>query len=322
MFSIVRGAAAGLIAGASLAAAAQPFPARPVHLISQFPPGGQTDVVARLLAPKLMESTGQPFVVENKVGAAGIIGADYVAKAPADGYTVLVGNNSLVTNAAGIPRQLPFDVERDFAPVAMVASVALALAVHPSVEARSVKELVELVRTRPGNWAYSSCGDVTPMHLTAEQFKQYTRLDILHVPFKGCGPAIAAGVGGHVKILFNNISGLVAQAQGGNLRVLAVASAKRSAVAPDIPTIAEAGYEGFESSIWIGFLVPAKTPRAVVQKLSAELTKAAALPDIREKLRAQLMDHHSMGPEEFSALIRADIAKWSKVVREANIETK
>lgn len=322
MFSIVRGVAAGVIAGASLAVAAQTFPAKPVHLISQFPPGGQTDVVARLLAPKLQESTGQPFIVENKVGAAGIIGADYVAKAPADGYTVLVANNSLVTNAAGIPRKLPFDVQRDFAPVAMVASVALALAVHPSVEAQSVKELVELIRMRPGKWAYSSCGDVTPMHLTAEQFKQHTKLDILHVPFKGCGPAIAAGIGGHVKILFNNISGLVAQAQGGNLRVLAVASAKRSAVAPNIPTIAEAGYEGFESSIWIGFLVPAKTPRAIVQKLSTELNKAAALPDTREKLRAQLMDHHSMGPEEFSALIRSDIAKWSRVVREANIETK
>jgi tripartite-type tricarboxylate transporter receptor subunit TctC len=319
MLSIVRGAAACLVAGASLAAMAQSFPARPVYLISQFPPGGQTDVVARLLAPKLIESTGQPFVVENKVGAAGLIGADYVAKSAADGYTVLVGNNSLVSNAAGIPKKMPFDLLKDFAPVTMVASVALALAVHPSVEASSVKELVELVRRQPGKWAYSSCGNVTPMHLTAELFKQQAKLDLLHVPYKGCGPAIAAGVGGHVKILFNNVAGLVAQAQGGKLRVLAVASARRSPGAPDIPTIAESGYEGFESSIWIGFLVPAKTPRAVVQKLNAELNKAASHPDVREKLRAQLMDYHSTTPEEFAALIRSDVAKWSEVVRAANI---
>lgn len=318
MFSIVRSVAAGLIAGASMAALAQPFPARPVRLISQAPPGGGTDLVARHLAPKLTESTGQPFVVENKAGSGGNIGADYVAKAPTDGYTVLVANNMLVINAA-MPQQLPFDVLRDFAPVAMVASVAVALAVHPSVEARSVKELVDLVRSQPGKWTYSSCGNGTPMHLTAELFKQYAKLAMAHAPYKGCGPAIADGVGGHVPVLFNNISSLVAQAKGGKLRVLAVASAKRSVLEPSIPTIAEAGYEGFESSVWIGFMVPAATPREIVQKLNAELNKAANLPDIREKMRAQLFDHHSTTPEEFAALVRSDFAKWSKVIRAANI---
>ncbi|HEX7053722.1 MAG TPA: tripartite tricarboxylate transporter substrate binding protein [Burkholderiales bacterium] len=321
MFWTVRGVAAGLMAGVSIAALAQPFPARPVYLISQFPPGGQTDVIARLLAPKLAESTGQPFVVENRVGAAGIIGADYVAKSPADGYTVLVGNNSLVTNTV-MRHDLPFDLMKDLVPVAMVASVPLALAVHPSVQARSVKELVALIRSRPGKWAYSSCGASTPMHLTGELFKQYTKLDILHVPYKGCGPAIRDGVGGQVPILFNNFSGLMAQDKGGKLRVLAVASAKRSTVEPGIPTIAEAGYEGFEASIWIGFLVPAGTPREIVQKLNTELNKAARLPRIREQLRTQLMEYHSMTPNEFSALIRSDIAKWSKVVRDAHLKAK
>lgn len=318
MNPIIRGIVAGFISSASIVALAQSFPTKTVRLVSQFPPGGGTDVVARLLAPKLSESTGQVFVVENKAGAAGNIGAEYVGKAPADGYTVLVGNNALVTNAA-MPQQLPFDVLRDFAPVAMVASVALALAVHPSVEAKSVNELVELVRSRPGKWTYSSCGNATPMHLTAELFKQVTKLDMAHVPYKGCGPAIADGVGGHVPVLFNNISGLVAQAKGGKLRVLAIASAKRSAVEPSIPTIAEAGYEGFESSIWIGFLLPAGTSREIVQRLNAELNKAANLPDIRESMRAQLLDHHSTTPEEFAAQIRSDIAKWSKVIRAANI---
>jgi tripartite-type tricarboxylate transporter receptor subunit TctC len=325
LFPIVRGMVSCLMAGASLAALAQPalaqpFPARPVQLVSQFPPGGQTDVIARLLAPRLAESTGQTFVVENKAGAAGLIGADYVVKAPADGYTVLVGNNSLVTNAV-TRQQMPFDPVKDLAPVAMVASVALALAVHPSVEARSVRELVDLVRSSPGRkWSYSSCGNDTPMHLTAELFKQVTRIDMEHVPYKGCGPAIADGVGGHVRVLFNNVAGLVAQEKGGKLRVLAVTSAKRSALEPSIPTIAEAGYEGFEASIWIGFLVPAATPREIVQKLHAELTKAANLPDVREKLRAQLMEHHSTTPEQFAELIRSDLAKWSKVVREAKLK--
>jgi tripartite-type tricarboxylate transporter receptor subunit TctC len=302
---------------AGLAVQAQSFPAKPVRLISQFPPGGGTDVIARLLAPKLTESTGQPFVVENKPGAAGNIAAEYVARAPADGYTLLVANNTLVINAA-MPQQLPFDVVKDFTPIALIVSLPVALAVHPSVQAKTVKELVDLVHSMPAKWNYSSCGSGTAMHLAGELFKQYAKLDMTHVPFKGCGPAIADGVGGHVPVLFNNISGLTAQAKGGRLRILALASANRSSVETSIPTMAEAGYP-VEASVWIGFLAPAGTPPEVVEKLSAELIKAANAPGVRETMRSQLFDYRPLKLEQFAALIRSDVARWSKVIRDGNI---
>ncbi len=300
-------------------AAAQSWPTRPVRLVSQFPPGGGTDIIARQLAPKLAEAFGQQFIVENRAGAAGNIAAEFVAKSPPDGYVILVANNTLVIQAA-MPQKLPFDVVRDFAPIAVVASTPVALAVHPSMPVKSVKDLIALAKAQPGKIAYSSCGTGTAMHLAGELFKQLAKVDITHVPYKGCGPAIVDGIAGHVPVLFNTITNTTPQAKGGRLRILAVASGSRSPVDASIPTIAEAGLKGFDADIWIGFMAPAGTPRDVVNRLNAEFNRIVKAPDVSEKMKAQLFDLRSSTPESFAELIKSDIAKWGKVVRDAGIK--
>lgn len=307
-----------LVALGAVGASAQPFPNKPVRLISLAPPGGGLDIVSRLLAPKLTEAMGQTFIVENKPGASGTIAAEYVARSPADGHTILAATNILVTNAA-MPQKLPFDVIADFEPIAMVASIAVALAVNPSIKTNSVQGLIELVRSQPGKWSYSSCGTGTAMHLAGELFKQFTKLDMTHVPYKGCGPALADGVAGHVPVLFNNLAGELTLAKAGKLRILAVAMPTRSLLDPSIPSFAEAGLSGFDASIWIGFLAPTGTPRDILQKLNAEFTKAANEPDTRDKLRTQFIDHRSTSRDQFREIIRTDIARWSAVIKEANI---
>lgn len=309
--------------GMSLAMASgawpQAYPVKPVKLISPFPPGGGSDVVARILSPKLAESMGQQIVVENRTGAAGNVGAAFVANAPADGYTLLVANNTVVTNPA--VAKAPFDVVKDFAPVALVGSTAVALAVHPAFPARTVDDLVRMARDNPGKYSYSSCGNGTAMHLAGELFKRLANVDIVHVAYRGCGPAIADGVGGQVPILFNTITNTSPQAKGGKLRILALASPTRSPVDRALPVIAEsAGFEGFDADIWFGILAPAATPRAVVQKLHGEFNKALASPDVRERLAAQLFAIQTAAPEQFGELIRRDLARWSKLVKEAGIK--
>lgn len=314
---------AGLIAGIALVASSaawpQAYPSRPVKLISPFPPGGGSDVVARILSPKLAEATGQQFVVENRTGAAGNVGADFVAKSPPDGYTLLVANNTVVTNPS--VAKTPFDVVKDFAPVALIGSTAVALAVHPAFPAKSVDELVKLARESPGKYSYSSCGNGTAMHLAGELFKLLAKVDIVHVAYRGCGPAIADGIGGQVPILFNTITNTTPQARGGKLRVLALASPTRSPVDRSLPVIAEsAGFEGFDADIWFGLLAPAGTPADVVQKLNAEVNRALASGDVQGRLTAQLFAIQTATPGQFGELIRRDLARWSKLVKEANIK--
>ena len=303
---------------AASCAVAQTWPSRPVRLISQFPPGGGTDILARQVAPRLAETFKQQFVVENRAGAAGNIAAEFVAKSVPDGHTILVANNTLVINAA-LPQKLPFDVIRDFAPVAVIASTPVALAVHPSLPAKSVEELLRLARARPGSLSYSSCGTGTAMHLAGELLKQLAKVEITHVPYKGCGPAIVDGIAGQVPVLFNTITNTAPHARGGKLRVLAIASATRSPVDKSIPTIAEAGLKDFDADIWFGFLAPAATPPDIVTRLSAELNRIVNQPDMRERLTAQLFDIRTLTPEQSSELIRTDIAKWGKVIRFADI---
>ncbi len=300
-------------------AAAQSWPAKPVRLISQFPPGGGTDLIARNLIPRLIESLGQQFILEHRPGAAGNIAADFVAKSAADGYIILIANNTLVIQAA-MPQKLSFDVIRDFAPIAVVASTPVALAVHPSMPVKSVKDLIALARSQPGKIAYSSCGTGTAMHLAGELFKQLAKIDMTHVPYKGCGPAIVDGIAGHLPVLFNTITNTTPQAKGGRLRVVALASATRSPVDKNLPTIAEAGLTGFDADIWFGFMAPAGTPREIVMRMNAELNRIVRLPDIVERLSSQLFEIRTSTPEAFSELIRTDIVKWSKVVRDANIK--
>ena len=304
---------------ASTAALGQAFPNHPVKLISPFPPGGGSDVVARILAPKLLEATGQQFVVENRTGAAGNVGADYVAKSPPDGYTLLVANNTVVTNPA--VAKSPFDVVKDFTPVALIGSTAVALAVHPAFPAKSVDELVKLARENPGKYSYSSCGNGTAMHLAGELFKQLAKVDIVHIAYRGCGPAIVDGVGGQVPILFNTITNTAPQAKGGKLRILALASPTRSPVDKALPVIAEsAGFEGFDADIWFGILAPAGTPPDVVQKLNAEIGRALGSQEVQDRLAAQLFAIQTATPAAFGDLIKRDLARWSKLVKEAGIK--
>jgi len=301
------------------AVGAQGWPAKPVRLISQFPPGGGTDLIARNLIPKLSEAFGQNFILEHKPGAAGNIAADHVAKSGADGYTILIANNTIVIQAA-LPQQLSFDVVKDFTPIAIIASTPVALAVHPSQPVTSVQELISLARAQPGKLAYSSCGTGTAMHLAGELFKQLARIDMTHVPYKGCGPAIVDGISGQVPILFNTITNTNPQAKGGRLRIVAIASATRSPVDRNLPTIAEAGLTGFDADIWFGFMGPANLPRDIAVRLNSELNRIVKLPDVSARLADQLFDVRAGTPGEFGALIKADIEKWAKVVRDGNIK--
>ncbi len=309
-------AAALLCAGA---AGAQTFPAKPVRFISQFPPGGGTDLIAQNIRSRLTESWGQTMVVEHKAGAAGNIAAEYVAKAAPDGYTVLIANNTISINAA-MPQKLAYELTRDLLPVAVIAATPVVLAVHPSVAAASVPEFIVLARSQPGKLSYSSCGNGTAMHLAGELLKQMAKIDMVHIPYKGCGPAIVDGLGGQVPILFNTLSNTMPQARAGKLRVLGLASSTRSPVDAALPTIAEGGLPGFDADIWFGFMVPAGTPREIINRLNADLNRVVSLPEVRERLQAQFFSVRTSTPEEFAALIRSDIAKWGKLIRDANIK--
>lgn len=301
------------------AAQAQSWPAKPVRLISQFPPGGGTDLIARNLIPRLTETFGQSFILEHRPGAAGNIAAEFVAKSPPDGHVILIANNTIVIQAA-MPQKLPFDVIRDFTPIAVVAATPVALAVHPAQPIKSVRDLIAQAKAQPGRLAYSSCGTGTAMHLAGELFKQLAQIDLIHVPYKGCGPAVIDGISGQVPILFNTITNTNPQAKTGRLRIVAIASATRSPVDANLPTIAEAGLKDFDADIWFGFMGPAGLPRELVTRLNAELNKALKQPDIAERLNGQLFDVRGGTPEEFAALVKADIAKWSKVVRDGDIK--
>ena len=299
-------------------AAAQGWPAKPVRLVSQFPPGGGTDLIARNLIPGLSEAFGQNFILEHKPGAAGNIAADHVARSAADGYTILIANNTIVIQAA-LPQRLSFDVVKDFTSIGIVASTPVALAVHPSQPVKSVQDLIAYARAQPGKLAYSSCGTGTAMHLAGELFKQLAKIDLTHVPYKGCGPAIVDGISGQVPILFNTITNTNPQAKAGRLRIVAIASATRSPVDKNLPTIAEAGLSGFDADIWFGFMGPAHLPRDIVARLNSELNRIVKLPEVSARLADQLFDVRSGSPEAFGALVKADIAKWTTVVRDGNI---
>jgi tripartite-type tricarboxylate transporter receptor subunit TctC len=294
------------------------FPSKPIRIVVPYPPGGGADVVARFIAPKMAESLGQPVVVENRPGAAGNIGADQVAKSAPDGYTLLLHTSTVAMSPA--LGKLPYDLLRDLAPVAHVAETAMVIAVHPSVPARGLPELIELARKSPGKLAYSTCGNASPMHLAGELLKMQTGIDLVHVPYKGCAPALADVLGGQVAIAFNTISNTVAQEKGGKLRILAVASRERSQQFPSLPTVAEAGIAGYEAAIWFGMFAPAGTPREVISKINAEANRAAATPEVRERLAAQYYDLRGGSAEQFGEFVRNEVARWSKVIRDASIK--
>jgi len=320
MKGIALGLAALLVAGASFAQTSA-YPDRPVKMIAPFAPGGPVDAVARVLAPKLSEGFGQQFYVENHPGGSGNIGTALAAKAPADGYTILVISSTLVVNPS-LFAKLGFDTTTDLAPISLVGVSPQVLLVHPSVPAVSVKELVAWVKASPGQYSYAHAGLGTPGYLAGEMLKQAFGLDLVAVSFNGGGPAITSTIGGHTPILYTSISTAAGHIKQGTVRALAVTSAQRSPVLPDVPTLAEAGAPGQESDIILGVLVPTGTPHDVVDRLHREIVRIVALPDVRARLSALGFEPIASTPEEFADRIRWEIDKWAKVIRAANIRAQ
>jgi tripartite-type tricarboxylate transporter receptor subunit TctC len=292
---------------------AQTYPQKPVRLVVPFSPGAGTDTLSRILAQKMGEGLGQPIVVDNRPGAGGTIGTEIVAKAAADGYTMLFAPAAHAINPS-IYRKLGYDTERDLTPVSVCASLPVVLAVEASVPAKSVKELVALAKASPGKLTMASAGNGTVFHLTGELFKGAAGVDLVHVPFKGGAPAIAALVGAQVNLTFETSLTVAPHVKSGKLRALAVASQSRIAVLPEVPTLAEAGYPGILSENWYGMYVPAGTSREIIMRLYGELAKALADADTRQRLAAQGAEVRHNTPEQSAAFVRAEMAKWAKVV--------
>ncbi len=301
---------------AALPVAAQ-YPAKPIRLVVPFPPGGATDIVARVVADKLTQAMGQPVSVENRPGAGGTIGSDLVAKATPDGYTLLMATTSTHAVAPALYAKLPYDALRDFTPVANVASSPLILVVSSSLPVSNVKELAAYAKANPGRLSYASSGNGTVNHLTGEMLKTAIGADLVHVPYKGSALAFPDVMEGRVPLMFDYAISMLPQIKTGKMRALAVTSLKRTATLPDIPTMDASGLPGFESILWLGLFAPPATPRDIVAKVNAEVAKLLQLADVRDKFAQQGADPVGGSPEQFAALIRADIAKWGKIVKDS-----
>lgn len=302
-------------------AGAQSYPARPIHWIVPFPPGGPTDLLARIVGQKLNEAWGQPVVVENKPGAAGNLGVDLAAKAPPDGHTLVVVPTGNITVNPTLFANLPYK-QSDLAPVTMLAIVENVLVVHPSLQAKSLAELVALARSKPGTVSFASPGAGSQAHLAGELIKLAAGVDMTHVPYRGIGPALNDLLGGHVSAMFSQMSSALPHIQSGALRALGSASAKRSAVLPDLPTVAEQGFPGFEATSWYALMVAAGTPAPVIAKLQAETARILRLPDVREKLAGLGAEPVGNSPEELAATIRTETARWAEVIRKQGIKAE
>jgi len=311
--TIPGGVAAALLALTAAGAAAQGYPAKPVRLIVPFPAGGGIDFVARALSPKLTEYTGQSFVVDNRSGASGTIGTEAVAKAAADGYTLLATFASHTQNAS-LYAKLGYDTVRDFAPITQIATVPTILVVNPSLPVKTVKELVVLAKKHPGEILYASIGNGAPPHLSAELFNSMAGIKMTHVPYKGAAPSMISLLAGETQLTFTTVLVALPHVKTARLRALGVASLKRAAVMPDVPTIDEAGVRGYESIAWYGLLAPAKTPPAIVEQLHRETVRALQSPDLRDSLKNQGAEPVGNSGEQFNTIIKDEIGKWRKLV--------
>jgi tripartite-type tricarboxylate transporter receptor subunit TctC len=301
--------------------AADTYPVQPMRLLVPNPPGGGSDAVARALGMKMTELLGQQVVVDNRAGAGGIIANETVARATPDGYTLLLAFIGPTVISPALMRT-PYDSVKDFAPVSLVAAGQYMLCVHPSVPAKTVPEFVKYAKSRSGKLNYASAGPGSPLHLAAELFKQRSGVDMVHVPYKGGGPAVAAALAGEVQVIFGSITGVIPQVKAGKLVGLGATGSTRSALAPDYPTIAEQGFPGFEMTSWYGVLLPAHTPQAVITKLHNAIVTALKAPDVIEQLRRQGLDTIGSTPETFGAHIKRELVKWEKVVREAGVKAE
>ncbi len=309
-----------LLLPAALPAAAQTYPTKPVRMVVPFPPGGPTDIVARLMAPKMAAALGQQVVVENRAGAGGMIATEQVAKAAPDGYTIIMGTIGGMAVAMSLNPNRGYDTLRDFAPITQSVAVTSILVTHPSVPAKNVRELLQLAKAAPGKLNYASSGNGTVTHLAGELLKLLGKVNIVHVPYKGGAPALTALVSGEVDMSYENSLIITPHIKSGRVKALAVTGAKRSALLPDLPTIAET-LPGYSASGWYGLFTPAATPKPVIARLNAEAVRALRAPDVVDKLSSQGAEPVASSPEEFTAFVRGEISKWAELVKAANMRT-
>ncbi len=296
------------------------YPSKPVTLVVPFTPGGSNDVIARVVGQRLSQIWQQPVVVDNKAGAAGSIGTDHVAKAPADGYKLLITNNNTMSINPVLLPNTPYAVSRDFAQVTQLGVVPVVLVVNANVKASTVKELIDLAKSAPDKLSYASSGSGSPQHLSAELFKSMTGTDIVHVPYKGAAPAITDLLAGQVEMQFGAINSLLPHIRTGKLRALAVGGTRRAGLLADVPTIAEAGLRGYDSEIWLGLAAPAGTPAAIIRRISTDVAKVLAEPAVKEKLAEQGIEAHPSTPQEMTRLVEKDTERWANVIKSAGIK--
>jgi tripartite-type tricarboxylate transporter receptor subunit TctC len=322
--TFLRWLAAGACASGLLQAvpaAAQAWPTRPVRIIVPFATGGPADVFARFLAQRLPDQLGQPFVVENRPGAGAVIGTDLVAKAPADGYTLLLMSNTHTVNETLVPNK-PYDLERDFVAVAPINYSDLVLVAHPSVAANNIRDVLKLAKERPGKLNYASSGTGTPYHMAGELFKSMSDTKIVHIPYKGSSGARTDVLGGQVDLMFDAVTTMTEQVKSGKVKAIATTGKKRSAVLPDVPTVDESGVPGYEATIWLGLLAPKGTPAAVVTRLNEAVSKIVSQPDVQQAWAKQGAVPLVMNAPAFDKYVRDDIQKWAKVIKSANIKAE
>ena len=312
-----RAACAALVIPAFVAgsAFAQQYPSKPLRLVVPQPPGGGNDTIARMISLKLAAAQKQQVAVDNRAGAGGLIGADIAAHSPADGYTLLLGNVATLAIIPNVQKKVPYDALKDFAPISLVASAPLLVVVHPSLPVTTVKQLVALAKAKPGQLNYASNGVGSSTHLATEMFKLMTRTDLVHVPYKGLGPATTDLLSGQVQLMFSSAVAMMPHAQAGRLRAIAMTGAKRSAAIPDIPTVAEAGVPDYESGSWYGILAPAGTPREIIELLNREIVAAVRSPDITDRLVAEAVIPVGSTPADFAAYIQKEYTRIGNVIR-------
>ncbi len=296
-----------------------PYPTKPVRIVVPFAPGGGVDLTARILAQRLTERVGQSFIVDNRTGASGIIGVEFVAKAAPDGYTLLVGSQTTQAVVPAMYGKLNYDTMRDFVGVTEIAVSPLVIVVHPSLPVKSVKELIALAKARPGQLTFGAASGGTP-HMAGELFRLQARVELLFVPYKGEGPAIADAMGGQISMVFSNLPVGLPQVQGGRLRGLAVTSARRVATAPDIPTAAESGLPGYEANTWFGLFAPAATPRDIINKLNTDAKGALSGADVKERMAGQGLFVVANTPEQFAEFLKIEVPRWAKIVKDAGVK--
>ena len=313
--SCLRPLAFAALAFSAGIAAAQDYPAKPIRLIIPFAPGGTNDVIGRLMAAKLSELLAQQVVPDNRTGAGGTVGFEQVVKAPADGYSLVIGNIATLAINPTLYPKLSYDPLRDLQPVTLIAKTPQLLVSHPSLPAKNVRQLIALAKAKPGELAYGSGGNGSGAHISGEMLKMLAKINLTHIPYKGVGPAQIDLLAGQIQLVFGGVPSTAPQIRSGRLRGLGVTGAQRVASFPDLPTIAESGVPGYESTMWYGVLAPAGTSQAVVMKLHAAVNRALRMPDLGERLRADGSEPSGMLPDEFSAFIKSELARWAPVIR-------